>query len=162
MRPSRERDQSYLKNFIKFHEYKDILVDSVSINRWATIAVENTLPGVISSLILNHYLYVLKHTAGMRDNSIYSQLKAALLADKITAAELKTHAYGVYKCSDADSAVGKLYRQTIVRMIDDLVDDLKNGSFDANAYITEVFKNCYFRVMLSLRDTDEQLIVEMK
>ena len=33
MRPSREKDQSYLKNFVKFHEYKDILVDSVSINR---------------------------------------------------------------------------------------------------------------------------------
>ena len=162
MRPSREKDQSYLKNFIKFHEYKDILVDSVSINRWATKAVENTLPGVISSLILNHYLYVLKHTAGMSDISKYSQLKAALLAGKITATELKTHAYGIYKCSDADSAVGKLYRQTIDRLVDDIVDDLKNGSFDANAYITEVFKNCYFRVMLSLRDTGQQLIVEMK
>lgn len=162
MRPSREKDQSYLKNFIKFHEYKDILVDSVSINRWATKAVENTLPGIISSLILNHYLYVLKHTAGMSDISKYSQLKSALLADKITAAELKTHAYGVYKCSDTDSAVGKLYRQTIDRLIDNLVDDLKNGSFDANAYITEVFKNCYFRVMVSLRDTDQQLIVEMR
>ena len=83
-------------------------------------------------------------------------------ADKITAADLKIHAYGVYKCSDTDSAVGKLYRQTIDRLIDNLVDDLKNGSFDSNAYITEVFNNCYFRVMLSLRDTDQQLIVEMK
>ena len=162
MRPSREKDQSYLKNFIKFHEYKDILVDSVSINRWATKAVEHTLPGVISSLILNHYLYLLKYETGMSDVSKYSNLKAALLADKITAAELKKHAYGVYKCSDDDSAVGKLYRQTIDRLIDQLVDDLKNGSFDGNAYITEVFNHCYFKVMLSLRDTDKQLIVEMR
>jgi hypothetical protein len=162
MRPSREKDQSYLKNFIKFHEYKDILVDSVSINRWATKAVENTLPGIISSLILNHYLYLLKYEAGMNDISKYSNLKAALLADKITEAELKKHAYGVYKCSDDDSAVGKLYRQTIDRLIDQLIDDLKNGSFDGNLYITEVFKHCYFRVMVSLHDTDKQLIVEMK
>lgn len=162
MRPSREKDQSYLKNFIKFHEYKDILVDSVSINRWATKAVENTLPGVISSLILNHYLYLLKYEAGMSDISKYSNLKVAFLADKITAAELKKHAYGVYKCSDGDSSVGKLYRQTIDRMIDQLVDDLKNSSLDGNLYITEVFKHFYFRVMLSLRDTDKQLIVEMK
>ena len=70
MRPSREKDQSYLKNFIKFHEYKDILVDSVSINRWAAKAVENTLPGVIASLILNHYLYALKHTVGERCQQI--------------------------------------------------------------------------------------------
>ncbi len=162
MRPSREKDQSYLKNFVKFHEYKDILVDSVSINRWATKAVENTLPGVISSLILNHYLYILKYTSGMSDVSKYSNLKAALLAEKITVAELKNHAYGVYKCSDIDSAVGKLYRQTIDRLIVSLVDDLKTGSFDGNTYITEIFKHCYFRVMLSLRDTDKQLIVEMK
>lgn len=162
MRPSREKDQSYLKNFIKFHEYKDILVDSVSINRWATKAVENTLPGVVSSLILNHYLYLLKYTPNMSDVSKYSNLKAALVAEKITAAELKKHAYGVYKCSDEDSAVGKLYRQTIDRLIDSLIDDLKNGSFDSKEYITEVFNHCYFRVMLSLRDTDKQLIVEMK
>jgi hypothetical protein len=162
MRPSREKDQSYLKNFIKFHEYKDILVDSVSINRWATKAVENTLPGVISSLILNHYLYLLKNETGIGDISKYTNLKAALNAEMITATELKHHAYGVYKCSDDDSSVGKLYRQTIDRLIDKLIDKLKNGSFDGNAYITEVFSHCYFKVMLSLRDTDKQLIVEMK
>jgi hypothetical protein len=162
MRPSREKDQSYLRNFIKFHEYKDILVDSVSINRWATKSVENTLPGVISSLILNHYLYQLKYETGIGDISKYKNLKTALNEDKITTMDLKRHAYGVYKCSDNDSSVGKLYRQTIDRLIDRLVDDLKNGSFDGNAYITEVFKHCYFKVMLSLRDTDKQLIVEMK
>lgn len=162
MRPSREKDQSYLKNFIKFHEYKDILVDSVSVNRWASKAVKNTLPGVIAGLILNHYLYVLQYTAGMNDVSKYSNLKAALLADKITAAELKAHAYGVYKCSDDDSAVGKLYRQTIDESIDGLVESLRNGSYDANMYLTAVFERCYFHVMMSLRDTDKQLIVEMR
>lgn len=162
IRPSREKDQSYLKNFIKFHEYKDILVDSVSINRWATKAVEHTLPGVISGLILNYYLYLLKYEAGMSDISKYSNLKTALISGKISEEELKQHAYGVYKCSDDDSSVGKLYRQTIDRLIDHLVDNLKNGSFDGNAYITEVFNHCYFKVMLSLRDTEKQLIVEMK
>jgi hypothetical protein len=162
MRPSREKDQSYLKNFIKFHEYKDILVDSVSVNRWATKAVENTLPGVISSLVLNHYLYLLKYETGIGDISKYGNLKVALKTDKITAEELKKHAYGIYKCSDDDSSVGKLYRQTIDKLIDQLVDDLKNSSFDGNSYITEVFNHCYFKVMLSLRDTDKQLIVEMK
>lgn len=162
MRPSREKDQSYLKNFIKFHEYKDILVDSVSINRWATKAVENTLPGVISSLILNHYLYLLKNEPNMSDISKYSNLKTALREKKITGTELKNHAYGVYKCSDDDSSVGRLYRQTIDRMIEQLIDDLENGSFDGKAYITKVFEQCYFKVMLSLRDTDKQIIVEMK
>lgn len=162
IRPTREKDRSYLKNFNKFHEYKDILVDSVSINRWATKAVEHTLPGVISSLFLNHYLYLLKYKTGMTDISKYSNLKMALTSGNISSEELKRHAYGVYKCSDDDSSVGKLYRQTIDRLIDKIVDNLKNGSFDGNAYITEVFNHCYFKVMLSLRDTDQQLIVEMK
>jgi len=162
MRPSREKDQSYLKNFIKFHEYKDILVDSVSINRWAAKAVENTLPGVISGLLLNYYLYLLQDTPNMNDISKYSNLKTALVEGKITVAELRKHAYSVYKCSDEDSAVGKLYRQSIDQLIERLVDNLKNGSFDGKEYITEVFKHCYFQVMLSLRDTDKQLIVEMQ
>jgi hypothetical protein len=162
MRPSREKDQSYLKNFIKFHEYKDILVDSVSINRWAAKAVENTLPGVISGLLLNYYLYLLQFTPNMGDISKYSNLKAAFVDEKISAEELKGHAYGIYKCSSQHSAVGTLYRLTIDRLIDQLVDALKNGSFDGNSYITDVFKHCYFQVMLSLRDTDKQLIVEMQ
>ncbi len=162
MRPSREKDQSYLKNFIKFHEYKDILVDSVSINRWATKAVENTLPGVMSSLILNHYLYLFKFEAGMSDISKYSNLKTALTSGKISPEELKQHAYGVYKCSDDDSSAGKLYRQTIDSLIDQLVEKLINGSFDRNTYITKVFEHCNLKVMLSLRDTDKQLIVEME
>jgi hypothetical protein len=162
MRPSREKDQSYLKHFVKFHEYKDILVDSVSINRWASKAVDNTLPGIVASLILNHYLYKLQHTSGMNDVSKFSNLKAAILADEITAEELKGHIYNIYKCTDMDSSFGKLYKQSIERSVDWLVDELKNSSFDANMHLLGVFKKCYFRVMTSLRDTDKQLIVEMR
>lgn len=162
MRPSREKDQSYLKNFIKFHEYKDILVDSVSINRWATKAVENTLPGVISGLILNYYVYQLQNIPGLSDVSKYGQLKAAITANRITAEELKQHAYAVYKCSDSDSSIGKLYRLKIDEMIDDMVDKLINSSFDGGEYITNALDHCLYHVMRSLRDTDKQVIVEMR
>ena len=46
IRPSRETDRSYLNNFVKFHEFKDILVEPVPINRWATKAIDGTLPGI--------------------------------------------------------------------------------------------------------------------
>jgi len=160
MRPSREKDQSYLKNFVKFHEFKDILVDSVSINRWATKAVENTLPGVLSSLILNYYEYELQYRNG--DVSKYGDLKKALTSGAITADMLKDHAYKVYKCSDNDSSIGKLYRVTIDRIIDELVMSLKNGSIEPRTYLTEAFDRCYCHVMSSLRDTDKQIIVEMR
>ena len=160
MRPSREKDQSYLKNFVKFHEFKDILVDSVSINRWATKAVENTLPGILSSLILNYYEYELQYSIG--DVSKYGDLKKALVNGAITADMLKDHAYQVYKCSDNDSSIGKLYRITIDRIIDELVSSLKNGSIEPRTYLTEAFDRCYCHVMSSLRDTDKQIIVEMR
>ena len=140
MRPSREKDQSYLKNFVKFHEYKDILVDSVSINRWATKAVENTLPGILSSLILNFYEYELQFSIG--DVSKYGDLKKALISGAITADMLKNHAYHIYKCSDNDSSMGKLYRITIDRIIDNLVMSLKNGSIEPRTYLTEAFDSC--------------------
>ena len=160
MRPSREKDQSYLKNFVKFHEYKDILVDSVSINRWATKAVENTLPGILSSLILNYYEYELQYTVG--DVSKYGGLKKALVGGDITADMLKKHAYQIYKCSDNDSSIGKLYRISIDNIIDKLVSDLKGGSIEPKTYLTEAFDRCYCHVMSSLRDTDKQIIVEMR
>ena len=52
IRPSRETDQSYLKNFVNFHEFKDIMVESVPINRWATKAIDCTLPGIFTGLLL--------------------------------------------------------------------------------------------------------------
>ena len=162
MRPSREKDQSYLRNFMKFHEYKDILVDSVAINRWATKAVTQTLPGIVSSLLLNHYRYLLQDARGMEDISQFGQLQTAIREERITADEIKEHVYGIYQCSDHHGAVGTLYRQTIDRSVDSLFEALRNGAFDRKLYITKAFESCYFKVMLSLRDTDKQLIVAME
>lgn len=162
MRPSREKDQSYLRNFNKFHEFKDILVDSVSINRWAAKAVESTLPGIVSGLLLNYYLYQLKYTPGMSNIGRVEELKAAILSGAITAEELKDHARRIYKCSDDDTSIGSLYRRTVDRMIDELFRKLTSGEFKANTYLTQAFEQCQFHVMRSLRDTDRQVTVELR
>lgn len=162
IRPSREKDRSYLKNFQKFHEYKDILVDAVSINRWATKAVEITLPGVVSSLLLNYYLYELKYETGVQDISKFSNLQTAVLSGKITEDMIQKHCYNVFKCSTEDSSVGKLYRQIIDQQIKLLFEKIRTNSFEAKTYLTEVFDKCNFHVMRSLRDTDKQIIVEMR
>lgn len=162
IRPSREKDRSYLKNFNKFHEYKDILVDAVSINRWATKAVEITLPGILSSILLNYYLYELKYENGAQDISKFSNLKAAIDMGKITKEKVKEHTYAVYKCSNEYSSVGKLYKQVIDQKIDELFDKIKTSSYESKTYLTEVFDKCGFHVMTSLRDTDKQIIVEMR
>jgi len=41
--------------FYKFHEYKDILIDPVPVNRWANKSIDVTLPGVFSGMMLAIY-----------------------------------------------------------------------------------------------------------
>ena len=94
--------------------------------------------------------------------SKYGGLKKALVDGEITADMLKKHAYQIYKCSDNDSSIGKLYRISIDNIIDKLVSDLKGGSIEPRTYLTEAFDRCYCHVMSSLRDTDKQIIVEMR
>lgn len=64
IRPSRETDRSYLNNFVKFHEFKDILVEPVPINRWATKAVRGTLPGIFVGLLFMKYDPVIQYSIG--------------------------------------------------------------------------------------------------
>lgn len=162
MRPSREKDQSFLRHFVKYHEYKDILVDSVSINRWASKAVDCTLPGILSGIILNYYMPIFLKSDHPVDLSKFAGIKDALSNNLITPDELKQHAYGVYKCSDDDSSIGKLYKKTIDESVDKLVEKITSSSFDSKMYITQAFEKAGFYVMASLRDTDKQLLVEMK
>ena len=85
-----------------------------------------------------------------------------LVSGAITADMLKKHAYHIYKCSDNDSSIGKLYRIKIDKIIDNLVVSLKNGSIEPRTYLTAAFDRCYCHVMSSLRGTGKQVIVEMK
>ena len=72
------------------------------------------------------------------------------------------HAYNIYKCSDNDSSVGKIYKQVIDLKIHELFEELKTASFESKTYLTEVLDKCKFHVMNSLRDTDRQVIVELR
>ena len=161
MRPSREKDRSYLRNFAKFHEFKDILVDSVSINRWAAKAVDNTLPGIVSALFLNYYLYKLQDDDQVEDISKYRDLRYAIQNKLITREEVEEHVLGVYKCFD-DNATGRLYKTKIATLLKELFDGLSSSACDNKTYLTQVFDHLRFHVMESLRDTDRQVLVELK
>lgn len=55
--PIRERDLSHYHFFEKYHEFLDRLVEPVPVNRWAKNSVQRTHPGLLMSLLLNHYMY---------------------------------------------------------------------------------------------------------
>ena len=160
IRPTRETDQSYLRNFIKFHEFKDIMVEPVPINRWATKAINETLPGIFSGLLLNKYDPELQYVFG---NLFYMKnIKKAIKEGNINKENVKNELYSAYGCMSGGVIVdvGNQYKESI--------DDFVNNFFDSiidrnwlNENIFEGFNILGYRIMNNLRDTDQQLIIEL-
>jgi hypothetical protein len=164
MRPTREKDQSYLKNFVKFHQFKDILVEPVPINRWATKAIERTFPGILSGILLNYYDLHLQKDLG---SNIYmmNTLKQIISSDKINKKELTNHVKKAYQTGV--SSIGNIYDEWISNAVEKFFTKIMQEDFDPknkrDVYITEgIEKIGFLRPMNSLRDTDTPIIVEMK
>lgn len=158
MRPTREREISWQKNFVRFHEYKDILVDPVPINRWATRAIEQTLPGIFSALILNYYGYTLRQ----KREKLYlaSVVQKAFEEGWITRTDVASKLYEIYGCTTNSTTVarGNQYREKIDVMLDEILSVLSESAFGPKDYIWNVLP---WKVMLSLRDTDEGLSIRL-
>lgn len=164
MRPSRERDQSYLKNFIKFHEFKDILVEPVPINRWASKAIERTFSGILSALILTYYDFQIQNQTG-KNIYMMSQLQEAINNGYILKEELIQRVKASYQ--SLDHSLGKVYDEWIETAVNKFYDNIKYEDFnrknERDAYIIEGMERLGFlKPMSSLRDTDNPIIVEMR
>ena len=161
IRPSRETDQSYLKNFNKFHEYKDIMVEAVPINRWATKAVKCTLPGMFTGLLLNIYDVDYEYRGG----SLFSMknIKSAILDGYLDSQTIKSQLKEAYGCTDGlfDDDLGNQYAEEIDRFVDSVFAEIVDQAWtDENVFTG--FSRFGYRIMNSLRDTDAQLIVELE
>ena len=163
LRPSRDKDISYLKHFNKFHEYKDILVDPVPINRWATKAIDKTLPGVLQGLILNYYDKELQYDNG----SLYmaKNVKLAIENKKINKNDLVNHILRAYRCTYENGIVadlGKQYKSIIENKIDLLFSEILSKEFtNTDKFPDEIEKILGHRVMTSLRDSEDQVKISL-
>lgn len=161
IRPSRETDQSYLKNFVKFHEYKDIMVESVPINRWATKAIDCTLPGIFMGLLLDKYDPELQFSVG----SLFfmKNMKKAMSNSHLDAATIKNELMAAYGCtiSGQVNELGNQYKQKIEQFVDDIFEKVVDRNWE-NEKIFTGFQLMGYHIMNSLRDTDTQLIIELE
>ena len=158
IRPSRPTDQSYLRYFQKFHEYKDILVDPVPVNRWANKAIDVTMPGIFCGLILSVYYPICGHKIYMMP-----ELKKAVENEEIDKEDVKQQMYEVYGCFTDDGQIrniSKIYKKKIDEFVDTVFKRILDKSV-GEEYITGGLNNLGFHVMQSLRDTEKQLIVEV-
>lgn len=158
IRPSRPTDQSYLRYFYKFHDYKDILIDPVPVNRWANKSIDVTLPGVFSGMILAIYL-----PKSSRKIYMASELKKDISEGLIDRDEVKRELYLIYGCVRPDGTdynKGKIFKRKIDESVDIIFEKFKEKSM-TDEYITAGLNSIGFHVMNSLRDTEKQLLVEV-
>lgn len=161
IRPTRETDQSYLKNFISIHKYKDLLVEPVPINRWASKAIDNTLPGIFTALLLTCYDPELQYMPGTL--FLMKNIKKAIKDNLLNKETIKGQLYIAFGCDDTDGTIEELgdqYRQKISCFVNDAFVQIVDRSWgDENIF--DGFRLMGCRIMNSLRDTDAQLIIEL-
>lgn len=161
IRPTRETDQSYLKNFIKFHEFKDIMVESVPINRWATKAIDSTLPGILVGLLFTKYDIKLQYGNGtlFYMKNLKKAISNGLLDEEIIIDELK-QSYGCI-IDGTTYEIGNQYKAKIEEFVHDIFEKITDRDWD-NENVFSGFNLIGYHIMNSLRDTDAQLIVELE
>lgn len=161
MRPSRETDQSYLKNFVNFHEFKDIMVESVPINRWATKAIDCTLPGIFTGLLLTKYDPELQYSCGSQ--FFMNNIKKAITAGHLDAATVTNELKMAYGCTIAGQVneIGNQYKTNIERFVEDVFARIVDKNWEREN-IFSGFQLMGYHIMNSMRDTDTQLIIELE
>ena len=161
IRPARETDRSYLNNFVKFHEFEDILVEPVPINRWATKAIGGTLPGIFTGLLFTHYDPVIQYRFG----SLFRMrnIKKAIQQGLIQKNHVLHHLLQAYGCETDSHTVdlGNQYRESIEAFTERIFAEITDRNWTEEG-IFEGFTRMGYHIMSSLRDTDEQLIIELE
>lgn len=163
LRPTRDKDISYLKHFNKFHECKDILVDPVPINRWATRAVDKTFTGILQGLVLNYFDQKLQN----RKYNLYmaKSVKEALEQGDIPKEELVMHILKAYGCMYDNGTIndlGKQYKGVIEQKVDKLYSIMLSKNYEKKDFFSKELENIFGeRVMQSLRDSEEQVKIKL-
>ncbi|MDO8873591.1 MAG: helicase-related protein [Methanoregula sp.] len=141
--PARERDQSYYKYFSKYHEYKDILVEPVPLNRWAKFAVNRTLPGIFAAYILNF----VKDGSG-KSPYMTNTFREAITSQKITVDQITKFVLACYQCSEQD--MGPYYHEYIRNKVQNYVDQIL--AYDGKPKFIPMMMSD--KPLMSLRDMD--------
>ena len=146
----RNRDKSYLKNFDNFHQYKNLVISPVPINRYAKNAIYSTLPGILTALFYQYY------ARNQMAYCVTKKIKDGLLRLDDLVANVKK----IYNCEAANS---RLYEQIIEEEVEKIYHAFQANN-DSNIKIPELIKKHSSKhkvPMTSLRDVDASLEIKM-
>lgn len=168
IRPTREKDMSYLKYFVKFHDYKDILVEPVPVNRWASKAVEKTLSGVLSAILINHYDLKYQFEYGsIFDMKVFKKLVEDGIINKNEIINHVKRAYGCQLDYGGSNNPSYGYVQFIEDSINKIFTNVVDKSFvDSYYYLPGIgltmLDSRLSPAMFSLRYTDRNVNIELR
>lgn len=154
---NKEKDRSYFHNFVAFNKYKDILVESVPINRWANQALERTLPGLISGYILgiidpqypNEKLYMYKR---FKDFILSNKDK---LVDEISQALKDSY---IIQADGTVDPLGGFYDKRITEILENMLVKL-NMHDEKMDFLTTGLDKIGMHVMNSFRDIEDTVSI---
>jgi hypothetical protein len=138
----------------------------VPINRWATKAVDKTLPGILQGIILNYYDKNLQYEYG----NLYmaKNFKEAIENNKINEKEIIDHILKAYQCINENSItvdLGNQYRIIIENKVKKVFDEIRSTTYSNKDFLSEALIKIEGlsgeRVMTSLRDSDVQVKVRL-
>lgn len=159
IRLMRIRDRSYLKNFVEFHKNKDDLIESVPINRWARNAIYSTLPGILAALLHQYY------AVACRDNFMFmNSLKKALRDGRIEIDDVVDKTIASYGCNSQEK-LSEIYADTIKEEVTSILEGIMNRTLVGVTFTSEAIGKCSHwnkQPMKSLRDTDEQIEIDLR
>ena len=161
----RARDRSHYTRFHHYHRYQDLLVEATPLERWAEFAIDCTLPGIFSGIIIQYYDHLLQDEYEDRVY-MYDGLEKAIRDKKIDKDEMLDFVLQSYSVKESqkqgwtDSTGMKLYRGKIESKFNDMWKRvLERPSNPKKSWIGHLIerKEKHRGPMRSLRDIDEQI-----
>lgn len=150
--PQKERDQSYYKYFVKYHEYLDRLVEPPAINRWSKFSIDKTFPGILFGIILDRF----NRETG-KDFQKPDILKEYIITkDFRTRQKLEQELYEILISSYvSNQPYGEVFTLKIKENVNIFFEGLrKNRNKWMKDFLTTIYGS---DPMMSLRDTEEEI-----
>lgn len=156
LHPVHERDQSHYTYFAKFHEFLGQLIEPVAINRWSRFSIQRTLPGLFMAVLLQ----LIGNQSGDKSPGRYTRLdfvKKQIRDGKIKIGDFIPFLEQAYQVVDLDTPGARAFRQEIQLRVGQFFDQIL-GAGPPTEWVSDALIPA---PMTSLRDVDEQLVVEL-
>ncbi|HEU0144798.1 MAG TPA: helicase-related protein, partial [Nitrososphaera sp.] len=157
LHPARERDQSHYTYFAKYHEFIGQLIEPVAINRWAKFSLRRTVPGLFMAVLLQ----LLSNSAGEARNGgkyyMRDYVRQKISNGSIQADQFISLLEEAYLVNSPTNVAEQNFRAEINRRVRMFLDQIQNASPSCK-YVSDALIP---KPMISLRDVDESLVIEL-